>query len=149
MKTTKIYKIVTKDLRSCTANYKYMLPELVVQYRTNEWTTANKGFESTGLFCFTSLEFVKMFFMKNPDKENRWENWIVFEGEGVNVRPKQRIVKLNKHFCIERVMSLWGGALRAFGFKVRNYNKHGFSVADAIKLTNIIGTPKDLLNTAS
>lgn len=133
MKETPIYKVVTKDLKSAASVMPYWLPEMTIQYKVNEWTQPNLA--GTGIMVFTDLEKVQKFF--NKQKSKYVGEWIIFRGVGINVRPKERIVKINSKICIEKILSIWR-AIGAFGWKRRPVDKYGFYTADMIKLTEIV-----------
>ena len=65
------------------------------------------------------------------------DNWVVWEAEAFNVRPKQAIIKVNSHFR-ERFYSFWGGIIGRIGIKKRPFEKYGFCVCDGLKLVKLI-----------
>ena len=118
--TTPIYKVLTSDLKSCMAPrfQELSCSELTVQYKVNEWTFPN--FKETGLFVFTNLFRVQKFLLNNKNRMDEY-GWTIWRGEGLNVRKKERIIRLGKKFTLEKVLSIFRSALGAFGFKKRPF----------------------------
>jgi len=131
MKLETVYKVTTKDLKSCAAVFKYFLPQLVVQYSVERFSLP--ATQDSGIFCFKDLDKVKYFFLKNPNHTNKW---VVWEAEAFNVRKKETIIKVNSKFSL-KFPSFWN-VLKRFGFKRRPVEKYGFFICDGLKLKKMV-----------
>jgi hypothetical protein len=138
MKITTVYKITTKDCKSALSLGSHWVPELTVQYSTDNWAVPNNlsGF-SGPLMAFNSLDRASRFFNLHMDRNTYVGQWVIWEAQAINARKKTRVLRLNSSFCINLIKSFWRGFSKS-NIKHKNYEKNGFLTCDAIKLVKLV-----------